>query len=191
MRPGTVGLTLHLAYIWARSTDNSPRIRTRIDPTHQDIEHGTSTNGTESGYHRRGTDNSPRVSIPAGTRIDRMHQDTEHRTTNDTQSGYQALCTIFEYKDHIPDALSLQKLVKIFSRDVDEWQALCVLQNITTKNELYKFIFEDSALEISRREAITADIVRRGVMWNAQLQFSIIVSLIIIQRCRLLLILMR
>ncbi|KAF7570515.1 hypothetical protein PtrM4_105170 [Pyrenophora tritici-repentis] len=80
---------------------------------------------------------------------------------------------MFVYKDHIPDAISMQKLVEVFSRNVDEWQALCILQAVTTDNELVKFIFENNALEISRREAITAEIARRGVIWNAELRFSL------------------
>ncbi|KAI1508058.1 hypothetical protein KJE20_03542 [Pyrenophora tritici-repentis] len=81
---------------------------------------------------------------------------------------------MFAYKDHRPDALCMQKLVEVFSRNADEWQALCTLQAVTTDNELVKFIFEDNALEMSRREAITADIARRGVIWNAELRFSLI-----------------
>lgn len=108
------------------------------------------------------TDNSPRASLNAGTCIDLAPRDIEHGTTiNNTESGYKALHTMFAYKDHRPDALRMQKLVEVFSRNVDEWQALCTLQAVTTDNELVKFIFEDNVLEMSRREAITADIARR------------------------------
>jgi hypothetical protein len=95
--------------------------------------------------------------------------------------GWNAVVEIFHYYKGLEfDESSLRLFIGKFSKHkVDEWHALCQLQEITKPGELALFIFEGDKITCSRRQKITSEVQARGVEWTPKFRDMIEVGVLI------------
>jgi hypothetical protein len=81
--------------------------------------------------------------------------------------GQDAILAIYKYKGLSFDDTNFQLLIDTLRKhNTEEWKALRLLQEITQKDELTRFILRDATLSESRRRVIMREVRARGVKWT-------------------------
>ncbi|CAG5138852.1 uncharacterized protein ALTATR162_LOCUS452 [Alternaria atra] len=81
--------------------------------------------------------------------------------------GQDAILAIYKYKGLSFDDTNFQLLIDTLRKhNTEEWKALRLLQEITQKDELARFILRDATLSEPRRRVIMREVRARGVKWT-------------------------